>query len=174
MLASLDQGQGGPQFDPLADNAAEQIQAMIRQEMQPLAQFADQASWSEGEARSMDIIASLESEGGEFLGRAAEGEQLAVDSRMVARQLGDTFYPEAAARYGDGPRAAEAALSKAVEVVRALEQAVGKNYANREQNQLHTLAGARREPSAAGTTGAGEVRAGVSSEQDLVRQFFPR
>lgn len=173
LLASLDNGQSAPEFDPFAENSAEQIRAMIRAEMQPFQQFTEEARYDEGESRALDIIASLESDGGEFLGKAGEGEQLEVDSRAIARNLGDMFYPAAAERYGEGPRAAEHALSQAVEMVRALEQTIGKAYLSREQNQLHTLASARREPSATGQNGAIEAPARAGSEQELVRRFFP-
>lgn len=173
LLSALDNGQGQQQLDPLADDFESRLEQWFQSRMAPFAEFTEQAQYDEGEARAHDIIADLEASGGEFLGKPGEGEALDVDSAMVARALGDLFYPAAAERHGDGPKAAEAALSHAVEMVRALEETIGKAYAARQSNQLHTLASQRREPGVAATAGTGEVRPKAGSEMEVVRQFFP-
>jgi len=156
-----------PQLDPFSDNFADQLQSLIDSRLAPVSEFTEQAQLDEAEERAMDIIQDIVSREGEFL--------MPERSTKLARAMAEEFLPEAEQRYGFGPRAAEAALQQAVKTVREIEQEIGQTYYERKQNELGTLAGARREPPAAGTQGAQNVSTPEGGdERALVEAYFGR
>lgn len=93
----------------------------------------------------------------------------------MARSRAEFHLPEAQQKFGPGPKAAEAAIEKAVSEVRAYESAVGEAYYNQKSNQMSNLAGARRELPAAGTQGATQVSLQEGGdERTIVDSYFPR
>ncbi len=159
----------GPKFDPWSENPTDQLRELIREEMAPLHQYSEQRQLTEAEEVAMDMIASMEAAEGEFLFQPSKEHPIA--SPQLARALAEDFVPEAQERYGPGPRAAEAALGRAVKIVREIEQAIGEAYAARESNQLGTLFNAQRQPPAAGQAGSQVVGGFEGDEMDLVRQM---
>lgn len=155
-----------PQIDPLAEDFVSQLDQYLEQKFAPYASYQEQLVLGEAEEKAKDIIHSLEQEKGEFL---------LPDSSGQALQRANNHLPEAQARYGYGPKAAEAALSRAYEEQKAYEQAVGKAYYERQINQIRGLSQAPRDP---GTTGqqAGQqvVIPEGGNELDLVGRYFPR
>lgn len=93
------------------------------------------------------------------------------DSAKRAAVVADDFMPEAVAQYGQGTRAAEAALEKAIAQVREEEIAIGKAYAERQQQHLNTVSNA---PGSLGTAGPVSGQAVVTtpgSFQDVIRKY---
>jgi hypothetical protein len=155
--------------DPYADPEAFQgwLDSRIEERTAPYGEYVERAQTSEGEQMALDVIADIEAREGEFL--------VPETSRPLARMLADDFWPEAVERFGTkSAKAGEFALEQAYKQVRELEQAIGKAYHERQINELRGLAGARREPAAAGAQGAQElvIREG-GDELDLARSFFP-
>jgi len=135
-----------PQFDPFAEDSAEQIRNIIRAEMAPLVQFQYSEQLSEAEEKAYDIIDDIVSREGEF---AVKDE-----AYPMVRAIADSFMQEEIQRHGFGPQAAEAALERAAKSFRAYEQAVGEKHTNQHMNQLKTLTGAASEPGSTYAQGA--------------------
>ena len=161
-------------LDPLSDTFQEDLDKYIESRLQPHNEYLEQQSLSEGEQRAMDILADFEASQGDFLIKAEkEGDP---DSRTMARQIAEAFLPEAQARFGYGPKAAEAALERAYTHMKSYEEAVGKAYHERKMNEMGSLAerGRRRELPAAGSQGAQAVNLPEGgNERDLVASYFP-
>lgn len=159
-----DEGYEDVELDPMSDTFADQLRELIRAEIQPLSGYVQETQLGEAEQQAMDIIHDLQASGGEFL--------VPESSSKLARSLANDFMPESVQRYGVGPKAAEAALQKAVETVREMEQSIGKAYYERQMNQLSTLAGAPREPGSPGQAAAQQQAHIPGDERDLVRAHF--
>lgn len=155
--------QDRPSFDPLSDNADEQLRSIIREELAPYQQFQQQAQLGEAEARAKDMLTDIQARDGEFL---------LPDSAEKARVLANSLVQEAAQKHGFGPKAAEAALTQAYKTVREWEDAVGKAYHDRQMNQLRGLSGAPREPAAAGGSVQQVTVPGGGTEMDVVRHYL--
>lgn len=166
-------------WDPLAEDAGEQLLNLLSQRdeyllnrfqemLSPVVAHTREELESEAEERAFDILADIEASEGKFKG----GEE----GRKIARVLADSFFPEAAARFG-GPgtpgavRSAEYALRKAAQKVREYEERVATIAVNEFKASLEGIAGASNEPGA-GTTGAGEVSAGADTEKEAVARLF--
>jgi hypothetical protein len=134
------------QLDPYADDFQDQLDRYLDSRLAPVSQYTESAMQAEAEERAMDIIQDIASREGEFL--------FPEQSPKIARSLANEFIGEEQQRYGFGPKAAEAALERAVKAVREYEQTIGKAYHERQMNQLGTLAGAPRQPGVAGTQAA--------------------
>lgn len=151
-------------IDWLDDESQQQLAQFIDQRLAPLQSFQERAALAEGDERAMAIMDDIVSREGDFL---------FAESREKARALADTYWPQAAQRYGATPQAAQAALEQAANDVRQWEQAVGKAYYEREVNQIRTLTGARREPGAQGTGAAQQqVVGGLGNVQGAVTNKF--
>jgi len=159
--------------DPYADpeGFANWLDERTDQRIAPYSEFVQRQEYQEGEQRGMDIIADLESGGQELIGKAGEGQELEMDSRKVAYELARVFFPEAQAKHGPGNRAAEAALERAVGVVRQLEGVIGEAYHQRKINELRTLGQAPRDLGGQGPAGSEERIARGGDELDLARRF---
>lgn len=120
--------------------------SLIREEVAPVTQYQEQLQAAEGKEIGLDILADLESREGEFI--------MPDYSRQRAYELGDHYYAEMVERYGQTPKAAEAALERGYKEAKEQEIAIGKAYHEREINQLATLSGAPRELAGAGAAGA--------------------
>lgn len=154
------------QIDPLADDFQTQLDQYLDQKFAPYASYQEQLVLGEAEERAKDILHSLETEKGEFL---------LPDSSDQALSRANTHLPEAQARYGYGPKAAEAALAKAYEDQKAYEQAVGKAYYERQINQIRGLSNAPRDPGVTGQqAGQQVVIPEGGDEMDLVGKYFRR
>jgi hypothetical protein len=156
--------QQGPVLDPLDENFQSQLDQYIEQKFAPFADYQQQLVLGEAEEKAKDIIHSLETEKGEFL---------LPDSGAQALQRANNHLPEAQAKYGYGPRAAEAALARAYEDQKAYEQAVGKAYHEREINQLRGLANGPRAPGASGQQSGQQVVVPEGGDElGLVSKYF--
>jgi hypothetical protein len=140
-------------LDPLDENFGAQLEQRLaardekllgamQQMLQPITGKFEQDALSEGDERAMDIIAD----------DIAQNGEVTDESKKLARQISELFFPEFAARYGNrGPgasRAADAALRKATSTVRQIEQAAGARAVEQYKNQLQTLGNAPTEPGA--------------------------
>lgn len=136
------QPQQYPNLDPFDENFSQQAVELFRsiqaEQLAPLQQWQQTQQLGEAENRAYDILDDIVSREGEFLD--SERAFPAVISR--AQQ----FYGEEASKHGDGPRAAEAALTRAASEQRAYEKAVADAAVARHNNQLTTLSGAATEP----------------------------
>jgi hypothetical protein len=126
----------------LAPEDLEVISQLIAQQTAPFQQARDTWIQSEGSERARDVLADDVSKNGDFLFEGSKSETLT---------LAEAILPEAQARYGYGPQAAEAAIAQAAARVRQWEQSVGKAYYERQINQLRGLSGAPQEPGASTT-----------------------
>ena len=115
------------------DTFQQDLQAYIAAQVAPVQQFTNEAALSEAEERAMDILTDLASSGGEF-------------DKDLARIRADHLLPQMQQRYGNGPKAAEAALEAAASEQRAYEQKMYEQAVSRHTNHLATLSGAPGEP----------------------------
>jgi hypothetical protein len=153
--------------DPYADPQAFQawVDARNQEQLAPVNSYIQRLQEDEGRELGYDMLADMESHEGEFL--------MPEQSRARAYELSDRYYPEMIQRFGDTPKAAEAALARGYKEAKEYELAVGKAFHEREINQLATLSGAPRELSAAGVQGAAqtEIPAGGDERAVLDRWF---
>lgn len=167
-----------PQFelDLYSDDAGQQLVSLIQARdaalmeqfqglLQPLYQTNHEAQVNAGVEELRDIFHDNVAQNGDI----AEPDA-AFDLAMA---LGRTIYPEVASRYGAGDRAASIAFDQAIKELRARDEAVGKAYHERKMNELQNLAGAPREPAAAGvgTRVVGGERPDTLA--DLADRHFP-
>ena len=128
----------------------QQLLGQIGQMFQPIQQtFASQQEASviaEGEQRLSDILADDVSRNGEF----ASDPSADAQARELVNTLASQKFPDIAARWGNGPQAAERAMTEAAAEVRGLLRSVGGAAVSQNQNQLATLAGQHGEPGAGG------------------------
>ena len=174
-----DGGQPSYQLDPFADNFGEQLmhllwannQAAVQQIqglIAPIFAHTEQQINGEAEQRALDMFSDFEARGGEFT--KPEGVDLTLTS--IARNLADVLYPQAEARYGDGPRAVQAAVDMAAKQVRALENALIAVGVQRTQAQWGKRANLGGEP---GGGGAGYQGASdADTELDAARRMMAR
>lgn len=164
--------QGGgqqPAYDPDQPLTMGELQAYLEQRDQevlgPVYQDYESRQMDEAEQRAMDIIADIESREGEFLNSEL--------SRQIARERANYYLDEAEARYGRGPKAAEAALTRAYKEVKEYENAVGNAYHERRSNEARGLRQAPQPPRAANReVGPGQPER-TGDITDLVREFLP-
>lgn len=141
------------ELDPLDDDYGAQLAAFMQQRdatlmqqfqsmLQPLYEAQQTARINDGMEQLRDIFHDDVQQHGEF----AETET----AFELALALGRTFYAEAAQRYGAGDRAAEAAFGHAISTLRERDRAISQAAVERYKNEIATLAGAPREPGAAG------------------------
>jgi hypothetical protein len=158
------QGQQGQQLPPIdffAENATEQLMdvfgQMLDQRLTPFQEFQYGQQIGEAEERALDIIDDDIAQNGEFLNPDK--------ATPFARALANVYYPEEAARKGEGPQAAEAAIRRACADTRAYEQEVGKAYYDRQINQLTRLDGAGREPMGASVGASSGFKVGPGGDE---------
>lgn len=158
-------------LDPYADNFEDRLRDIIRAETKPLQETTSRFQQQEDIARQFDILADNEAREGEFLIREAT-EECPVSSNEAAIALHYAFLDEAIQRFGNTPRAQEAALSQAYKVTKQWEDAVAKAALERRDNQYATLSGAPREPAAGAAEGT-QVSPRGGDESAVLRRFFP-
>lgn len=165
---------GQPPFptDPYSDDYASQMQQwldardqrLVEAVQAPLRAQAEQQQNAEVEQRLADVFEDVASRGGELLGDNATER---VRSRF------DALWPEYASRFGGNLRAVEFAAQRAYADEKSYQDAIGKAYAEREENRLKTLAGAPEEPGAGGAAVPGP-RAGVRDELSVAMDVLSR
>lgn len=152
-------------IDFLADDAQAQLDAYIESKLAPYASYQEQLIMGEAEERAKDIVHSLETEHGEFL-----------DPKLsdLTMQVANQYLPQTQARFGYGPRAAEAALELAYNEMKAFEQNLGKAYYERQVNEIRGLAQAPRVPQGATGQQAGQqmVVPEGGDELSVVAKYF--
>lgn len=126
-----------PEFDPLADNATEQLRQVIQAELAPYSEYVQAQQYREGEARAQDILSDIVARDGDFV---------FAGSKEQARTLANSFIGQTNQQFPNDPaKAAEQAIEMAAKHVREWETNVGKAYHEQQINQLGQLGGARRE-----------------------------
>lgn len=156
-----------PEIDPLDDNFGQTLYDVIGQAVQqhiaPVMEWQQSQQTAEAEERALDILGDIASREGEFFEQET--------TFKLARDIANGFMPEAAQRYGFGPKAAEVALGQAAKLLRDYQDAIGKAYYERQMNQLTTLSGATREPGVS-TPGTQLVTGQPGGDElDLVRRY---
>lgn len=164
--------------DPFSDNYAQEmaayqqardeqmfgrIEQMIGQIAQPLNDRTEKETVAEGEQRLKDMLTDDISRNGEFPRLPGQTDS---KSEQLVRPLAQALFPQIAQRFGNGPRAAEVAMSQAAQTVREIVAEAGAAALEAERNRTATLAGARGDV-AAGASGAqvvGEIRARTMEE----------
>lgn len=163
---------GEPQpIDPYADDFEDRLREIVRSETQPFQDTISRFQSQEDIARQFDVLADNEAREGEFLIRESS-EECPVSSNEAAIALHYAFLDDAIQRFGNTPRAQEAALTQAYKVTRQWEEAVAKAALSRRDNQLATLTSAPREPNAGAAEGT-QVSPAGGSEFDVLRRHFP-
>jgi hypothetical protein len=153
-----------PQIDPLAEDFQTQLDQYLEQKFAPYASYQEQLVMGEAEEKAKDIIHSLEQEKGEFLD---------PKSSELALQRANQYLPDTQAKYGYGPRAAEAALARAYDDIKQLEDTVGKAYYERQINQIRGLSNAPREAGVSGQQAGQQVSIPEGGDEfSLVSRYF--
>jgi hypothetical protein len=121
----------------------------------------------EAEERATDILDDISTREGELLQKDAAYPQI------IARA--NSFFEEEAARFGNGPRAAEAALTRAYKEQAAYEKAVSDASIERHMNQLTNLSSAGHELAAHQSAPQDVVTEPGGDELSVVRKYggFP-
>lgn len=142
----------GAAFDQRLEQLGSRLEGLIGQVAQPLHEQREQATVAEGNQRLQDMIADDVSRNGDFPRAPGETESKA---QSLVQPLAEAMFPQIAARYGNGPRAAEAAIQQASQTIRGIIAEAKAAGVAEHTNQLGTLAGARGEPGpgAAGAQG---------------------
>lgn len=142
------------------------VQQQLQQIAAPLSQQMEAEKTAAGEARLSDILADDIARNGEF----ASDPQADAEARQLVRTLAEQEFGEVAARYGEGPRAAEIAMSRAADRVRGLLRAAGGAAQTEQANRLATLAGAAAEPGG-GAMGTMNGKPEFKSPGDVTRHY---
>ena len=127
--------------DPFADDFGQQLQTIIGQAVQqnlaPVMEYQYGQQLGEAHERALDILDSIVSRDGEFI-----NQDKAFEASIA---LANSYMQEESAKHGYGPKAAEAALTRAAGEIRAYETAVAEAAQQRYMNQLSNLGGAARD-----------------------------
>ena len=157
--------EGYPQIDPFSDEfgpqIAQYVQQAVQQAIAPVTDWQYQQQLSEAEERALDIIEDDVSRNGEFMlgEKAFEG----------VRALANVYFQDEAQRYGNTPKAAEAAIQRASATWREYEKELAAKAVEQHSNQLSTLGTARREPGIAGP--AGQIAQGSRTIEELISKY---
>jgi hypothetical protein len=154
------QNQDGPLsgYDP---EFRQELDQYINQKLSPYQSFQQDAILGEAEQRAQDILHDDAVRNGEF-------------DTQTARLRADHLLPDMTAKYGPGPKAAEAALAAAAKEQRDYETGLREAAVTEYQNRLRGISSAPREPAAGGSVaGAQHVTPQGGDELDLVRAHFP-
>jgi hypothetical protein len=130
-------------LDQRFQSLEQKIGGMIDQVTAPLQAREQQEIVQEGEQRLQDIMADDIARHGDFPVDPETGKSAAKE---LVRPLADILFPEIAARYGNNPRAAEIAISKASGLLRAVGAEYGKAALAEHVNRNAKLAGVQGEP----------------------------
>jgi hypothetical protein len=121
-----------------------------------------------GEERLQDMMADEIARNGDF---AAE-EDGSQPGRELVIPLAETFLEAAAERYGETPRAAEAAIEHAAQLIRRAEAAAAAKAVAQHANHVATLAGAPAEPGSPGQAAAIAGRPAVARSPSEIAAAF--
>lgn len=142
------------------------MQEMFNPIQQTFAQQQEASVIAEGEQRLQDILADDVARNGEF----ASDPTADAEARELVRTLAENMFSEIADRYGQTPRSAEIAMTRAAERVRGLLKTAGGAAVSQTQNQLATLATAHGEP---GAHGAGVEAPVIRRGETSAARFAP-
>jgi hypothetical protein len=154
------QNQDGPLsgYDP---EFRQELDQYINQKLSPYQSFQQDAILGEAEQRAQDILHDDAVRNGEF-------------DTQTARLRADHLLPDMTAKYGPGPKAAEAALAAAAKEQRDYEKQMYDKAVDQYTNRMRGISTAPREPAAGGAVaGAQHVTPQGGDELDLVRAHFP-
>ena len=156
-----------PEYDPLDPESAQQyfearderllgamaqmFDQMLDQRMAPIYEQQEQTRNAEGMERIKDVLADAAAREGDF-------------DQDAARRLAMSFLPAAQQRYGETPRAGEAALMEAARFIRQVEANAEKRGADKLRNQL---SGGRELSAEPGTPGAAVQVGGIKATDEL-------
>lgn len=156
-----------PMSEDFGQNLYTLLNAFAQQAQAPFQKQQEQAMLAEGQQRMVDIIDDDFSRNGPI--ELGEG---APDPKQVIQQISPLFLEESVARYGDTPRAGEAALAKATSLIRSIVSAAEKRGASQNANRLATLSNANGEPG----TGGAAIHNGdpAASVEEALKRAFAR
>lgn len=180
MSGQFDWGQIDPYGEDFGSQLGNGIRAEIHDALQsaftPLAQSIEQDQQerilAQGEENIKDMIADERARNGDY---GVNDEANSIAEQMIRERI-DLLTPHYVNRYGQHPRAVEAAAEHAAKDVRALIKAASQAGATQQANHVATLAGAQGEPA---TSGAAAVVQGDSNkypdryaiQQELVKKY---
>jgi hypothetical protein len=134
----------GAKLKQLFEQRDKQLLGAIDQRLERVFQPIEQAQHAqvvaEGEQQMRDVIADEFSRNGDLL---FGGDDIV---NKIIDDVRNRYFPEVAERYGQTNRAAEIAISRAVEAERAYQKQIGDAAVTAHENRKATLAGQRGEP----------------------------
>jgi hypothetical protein len=163
--------ESGLSIDPFADDFGSQLAQVVNQAVQqgiaPVMTWQEQQQLGEAEQRAFDILQDDVSRHGEFM----LGEKAYANVRAIA----NTYFEDEAKRHGFGPRAAEAALSRAASDWREYEKELASRAIEQHMNRLTDLSGAGREAASGAVAAQQVVSTPGGDELSLVHKYngFP-
>jgi len=140
------------QIDPYGEDFGSALGAGLRAEIAaalgetlgPVTQTLEQAQEAQrleqGEQYAQDMIADVITRKGD----------ISEHGKSMLRFQAEQFMPEAVARYGETPRAAEMAINQAYDRVAAYEKELRESAIQQHANHVATLAGVPAEPGSSG------------------------
>ena len=140
------------QIDPYGEDFGSALGAGLRAEIaaalgqtlgpvtQTLEQAQEAARMEQGEQYAQDMIADVITRKGD----------ISEQGKSMLRFQAEQFMPDAVARYGETPRAAEMAINQAYDTIAAYEKSVRESAVQQHANHVATLAGVPAEPGSAG------------------------
>lgn len=158
------QQQQGPQLDWLDPESQQQLDAYIDQRISPIQQYTQEQQLAEASEQARDILNDhLKTQGFEYMNDASADRALELANHYVAEEQ---------ARYGQGIEAAEAAISRAADEVRAWEQAVGQAYAEQQGQHVQRVMQAPQQPQQSGTPAAQTLTTTPGGPQAVLQKYF--
>lgn len=161
-----------PLNDDFGANLIQVMQQVVQQAVTPIGdtirQQQDAAVAQRGEQRISEIIDADVAANGAFAAEPDVDQQ----ARQTARDLALAYLPQMEQRWGQGnPRAAEAALQRSLQSVRALSRAQQQAGAQQNVDDLQRIAGA---PASAGGGGGTVISMPPAprTPDDLMAKFF--
>jgi len=135
-----------PQIDPFAEDFQAQLDAYLDSRLSPVVSYTQEQQLAEATNQAKDILADhLKVQGYEYMNESSADRALELANHYVAEEQ---------ARYGQGIEAAEAAIARAADEVRAWEQAVGQAYAEQQGQLVQRVTQAPQQPQTNGAPAA--------------------
>ena len=142
-----------PTLDPFSDDFGSQLAQLIAQSnqqvigqmqqlLQPMLGQHEEKQNAEGQQRIADIVSDIAAREGDFTG----------PGKAAVPDIAPLFLEQFERTFGQGPKAAEAALNQAAKVIRGIETAAATAAVEKYKNELSTIGGARGIP-AGGSSG---------------------
>lgn len=159
--------QGELDLDPFNENFGQNLRAFLQQQaqaaVQPVTEWQRQQAEASAYELAQDMVHDAMVKGGDYL--------FPDEGKAAVHRAADEYYAEAAAQYGPGQKAVQAAIDRADKEYRDWEKRVGQAYHEREMNVLTNLSGAGREPSAGAVAAQQVVTTPGGDELSLVRKY---